>query len=179
MEFKQTAFLLKPYIERYTKLRKQEEKEGNKIKNGNAKLRNNDAFGKSLENSVNKLDVKIVISRKKYLKWSFRLIFRREKQLGNGLITKDFHFNYVINKYGDKPKLLFTDTDSFMCEIETENVNEDFYKGKEFIDFNKYSKDSKYYDEIDKIKYKTCGGSIKSFALLKRKNVYLYNRRRT
>ena len=43
-------------------------KEGYKIKKQNVKLRNNVIFGKSIENPMSKVDVKIVTARKQYLK---------------------------------------------------------------------------------------------------------------
>ena len=36
----------------------------------------------------------------------------------------DFHYNYIMTKYGDKEKLFFTNTDSIAYEIKIK----DFYK---------------------------------------------------
>ena len=41
---------------------------------------------------------------------------------------QDFHYNNIQNKYCGKAETLFTDTDSFMCKFETENVSEVFCK---------------------------------------------------
>ena len=41
-----------------------------------------------------------------------------------------FHRDYIKNKYGNTSRLLLRDTDSFMYEIETKNVYEDFSKSK-------------------------------------------------
>ena len=38
-------------------------------------------YGKSIEYSISKTDVKIETNRKKYLKWSFRSVFKRKYNL--------------------------------------------------------------------------------------------------
>ena len=47
----------------------------------------------------------------------------------------EFHYEYIKKKYDNKSKLLFTDTDSLMYEIKTEDVYEDFSSNKEMFDF--------------------------------------------
>ena len=140
---------LKPYIDKNTKLRA---KAKNKFERGFFKLMNNSVFGKTMENIRNRVNIKLVNNRdiaKKYTaKLNFKhlnifceeliavhmkktsLIFNKPVYLGmcildlSKTIMYDFHYNYIKPKYGDKVKLLFTDTDSLMYEIKTE----DFYK---------------------------------------------------
>ena len=45
----------------------------------------------------------------------------------------EFHYDYIKNKYDNKSKLLFTDTDSLMYEIKTEDVYEDFRSDKKCL----------------------------------------------
>ena len=54
-----------------------------------------------------------------------------------------FHYDYIKNKYDNKSKLLFTDTNSLINEIKTEDVYEDFNRDKEIFDFRNYSTKSK------------------------------------
>ena len=63
----------------------------------------------------------------------------------------NFHYDYIKDKYDSKSKLSFTGTDSFMCEIKTEDVYKDFSNDKEMFDFSNYSTKSKYYDNWNKL----------------------------
>ena len=41
------------------------------------------------------------------------------------VLTYKFYYDFIKNKYDNKSKLLFTDTDILMYEIQTEDVYED------------------------------------------------------
>ena len=62
------------------------------------------------------------------------------------LLMYKFHHDYVLNN----AKLLFTDSDSLVYEINNENVYEQCFKDKELFDFSGYPTDSKYYDNTNK-----------------------------
>ena len=42
------------------------------------------------------------------------------------VLTYEFYYDYIKNKYCNNLRLLFTDTDSLMCEIKAVDVYEDF-----------------------------------------------------
>ena len=141
---------MKPYIDMNTNLRANAK---NNFEKDFFKLMNNSVFGKTMENIRNRVDVKLVNTLEKAKKLIAKpnlkgppkifsenlisvhmkktsLVMNKPVYLGacildlSKTIMYDFHYNYIKAKYGDKAKLLFTDTDSFMYEIETE----DFYK---------------------------------------------------
>ena len=53
-------------------------------------------------------------------------------------------------KYDNRAKLLFTDTDNLVYDIETDDVYEDVYENKNLFDFSDYPKDSKFSDPVNK-----------------------------
>ena len=141
---------MKPYIDKNTNLRAMAK---NNFEKDFFKLMNNSVFGKTMENIRNRVDVKLVNTKEKLRKLVAKpnlrshpkifsenlvsvhmrktsLLMNKPVYLGmcildlSKIIMYDFHYNYIKSKYADKAKLLFTDTDSLMYEIETE----DFYK---------------------------------------------------
>ena len=77
----------------------------------------------------------------------------------------EFHYNYIKNEYGNNLRLLFTDTDSLMCEIKTGDIYIDFSQDKKMFDFSVYSTKS----VVGKMKDKTGGVAIKEIFGLKLK----------
>ena len=70
--------------------------------------------------------------------------------LNKGLVY-ELDYDYIKKKYGNKSRLLTTDTYSLMYEIKTEDVYEEFSKDKEMFSFSNYSGKSKYYDNTNKL----------------------------
>ena len=140
---------LKPYIDMNSKLRT---KANNNFEKDFYKLMNNSLFGKTMENIRKRVDIKLVNDKENAKKLTAKPNFKHinifceelvaihmkktsltmNKPVYLGMcildlsktIMYEFHYNYIKPKYGDKAKLLFTDTDSLMYEIKTE----DFYK---------------------------------------------------
>ena len=123
-----------------------------------------------MENIRNRVDVKLVSDRKKAEKLAAKPNFRHCMIFDENLIaihmkkTKlkfdkpvycgmaildlsktlmyDFHYNYILPKYGEKAKLLMTDTDSLSYEIETEDFFENISKDVETkFDTSNFPKD--------------------------------------
>ena len=49
------------------------------------------------------------------------------------VLIYEFHYDYIKKKYSNNSRLLFTDTDSLIYEIKTEDV------------YGEYSKDNKFF----------------------------------
>lgn len=118
-----------------------------------------------MENVRNRMLVRIVRTTKMMLKLISKQTYQKRKLLDEDLavvfsknenitlnkpifgganildLSKLLMFKFYVKlkeKYGDKMKLLATDTDSFMLHIETEDVYEDMKKERELFDTSDY-----------------------------------------
>ena len=144
----------------------------------------NAIYRKAMGNLRHRIDVKLVNNKKDYLKCISKRSYMSRKIFDSnlGMIRKskltlklnkaayigmcilklskvsmhEFYYDYIRNKYDNRSKLLFTDTDSLM------------------YDFRNYSTKSKYCDDsnksvIGKIEDKTQSAAIEEFVGLKPK----------
>ena len=141
--------MLKPYIDINTKLRTEAK---NDFEKDFLKLMNNSVFGKTMENVRNHRDIKIVTTNKQRTKYASEPNYHTTKRISKNLLIMEmkktevkmnkpvylgqaildisktlmyeFWYDYIKLKYGDKARLCYTDTDSLVIYVETE----DFYK---------------------------------------------------
>ena len=202
LEFNQSPWL-KQYINFNTEKRTQAK---NSFEKDFFKLMNNSVFGKTMENLRKRVDVRLITDEKKLLKMVSKPTYVSSKIFNENLVAVhkiketltlnrpayvgmcildlsktlmyNFHYNYIKNKYGNKAKLLFTDTDSLTYEIEAEDVYRDFWNDKDRFDNSDYPESSPYFNKtnkkvIGKFKDEACGIPIKEFVGLRSK-MYSY-----
>ena len=202
LEFNQSAWL-KEYIDFNTHKRTNAK---NAFEKDFFKLMNNSVFGKTMENIRKRVDVRLVTDEKKLMKMTSKPTYVSSKIFNENLVAVhkiketltlnrpayvgmcildlsktlmyDFHCNYIKKKYGDKAKLLFTDTDSLTYEIEAEDVYQDFWYDRNKFDNSDYPEGSPYFDKtnkkvIGKFKDEAAGVPICEFVGLRSK-MYSY-----
>ena len=202
LKFNQSPWL-KQYIQFNTQKRTQAK---NSFEKDFFKLMNNSVFGKTMENVRKRVDVRLITDEKKLLKMVSKPTYVCSKIFNENLVAVhkiketltlnrpayvgmcildlsktlmyDFHYNYIKEKYNNKAKLLFTDTDSLTYEIEAEDVYRDFWNDKDRFDNSDYPENSPYFDKtnkkvIGKFKDEACGIPITEFVGLRSK-MYSY-----
>ena len=198
-------------LERNTEFRKQAR---NYFETDFDKLMNNSVFGKTMENLRNRVDVKIVRAwetdkiRKLLSSPSFdrftifgndmagihmhktklvlnKLVYTGMTILENSkILMYDFFYNRLKAKYGHKCRLVYTDTDSLILDIQTEDVYKDMQQESWAYDTSNYPKDHPLYSATNKKvlgKMKDeCGGDAiqevvavrsKMYSVLSKKNI--------
>jgi hypothetical protein len=171
LKFKQDPWM-KPYIELNTNLRKAATSDFEK---DFFKLMNNSVFGKTMENLRKRINVDLVrgsetnrlrklvanpgfISRRIFNehlaaihRTKAKLTLNRPIYVGmtvldlSKLLMYDFYYNDIKKQYGNNVQLLYTDTDSLLLEINTDNIYEDMYSQHNLYDTSDYPKDHKLY----------------------------------
>ena len=202
LEFEQSPWL-KQYIDFNTQKRTNAK---NSFEKDFFKLMNNSVFGKTMENLRKRVDVRLVTSKEKLLKLASKPTYVSSKIFNENLVAVhkiketltlnrpayagmcilnlsktlmyDFHYNYIKQKYDNKAKLLFTDTDSLTYEIQTDDVYADFWSDKDKFDNSDHNKESPFYNTankkvIGKFKDEACGVPVTEFIGLRSK-MYSY-----
>lgn len=132
------------------------------------KFLSNSLFGKTMEKPENKTQIKFVNQIKTYEKYVSKLNFKQMKIITPKLVAMEmkypvyeiskpfyigavcleiakwlmynFHYNVMKKYFNSKINLVYTDTDSLVYEIETEDLNKDLNELKEHFDFSNYEK---------------------------------------
>ena len=175
LTFQEKPFL-KDYIDLNTNLRKQA---SNDLKKDLFKLMNNAIFGKSMENVLNRSNIKLInndpekllklirqpnfqnayqISSKLCLVESkpIKTVFNKPIYLGSVILeTSKLHMyqfwnDHLKEKYNNKVEIIYTDTDSFIIQVVTDDIYIDMLENKNLYDFSNYPINHPNYDITNK-----------------------------
>ena len=194
---------MEPYIRLNTELRK---KATSDFERNFFKLMNCPVFGKTMENLRNRTIVKLVRAnkQKKLQKLLSDPLYDRSAVFGESLagiqmhkdhilmnrpvytgmcvldlskiLMYDFYYNHLKAKYGSNCQLLYTDTDSLLLEIKTEDVYKDMGENLDYYDTSDFPKDHPLHSQKNKKvpgKMKDeCAGALISEAVCLRPKMY-------
>ena len=130
---------------------------------------NNTIFGKSMENVLNRSNIKLINNNpEKLLKLIKQPNFQNAYQISNRLVLVEskpikttfnkpiymgaviletsklhmyeFWYDHLKVKYGNEIQLIYSDTDSFIIEVETDDIYKDMLEDNHLYDFSDYPK---------------------------------------
>jgi hypothetical protein len=198
ISFEQSRWL-KPYIDFNTNERKHAK---SAFEKDFFKLMNNSVFGKTMENVRKHKDVRLVSSAKQMKKLSSKPNFKSFKIFSEHLVAVEmskrvaklfkptyvgmsildvskmlmfeFHYDKIRSIYGQKAKLLMTDTDSLVYHIETPDVYADLLQDLDAYDTSDYPTNHPAYSKkntkaLGKMKDEYNGRPIAEFVGLRAK----------
>lgn len=157
VSYKQAPFM-KSYIDMNTQLRTLAKSDFEKDL---YKLLNNSVFGKTMENVRSRMDCEIIIDQKRALKVNSSPLFERSVIINENLVIAQkkktsvmfdkpiyigqavldlsklhmykFHYDVMQAKFGNNVTLCYTDTDSLVYEVATDDFYADMREDKEFL----------------------------------------------
>ena len=141
---------------------------------------NNAVFGNTMENVRNHIDFELVNSAERLAKIQNEPVFKHAHIINESLVGVEktristnlnkpiylgfsilelsklhmytFYYDVLKPRYGDKVRLAYTDTDSFVLYIETDDVYKDFRELGDVFDFSDYPVDHSNFDKQNKKK---------------------------
>ncbi|XP_021963595.1 uncharacterized protein LOC110859040 [Folsomia candida] len=163
VKFTQRAWM-KPFILSNTEMRK---KAITDFEKDFFKLLNNSSFGKTIEQKRKRTSISLVTTERQLRKIVNKPTYQRiisindkvhlgvkkvtqvllDKPVAVGIsileISKcfmyEFHYDYMKEKYGDKARVLYGDTDSLVYHVETQDFYQDMVENKERFDLSDYA----------------------------------------
>ncbi len=202
ISYKESDFL-KKYIDFNTTLRA---KAKNDFEKDFFKLMNNSIFGKTMESVRRRKDIVLATNVNQLRKLVNSNNYRSHKIFSENLVMVErqkaevylnkpvylgqaildiskihmynFHYNHMMKKYSENIQLCYTDTDSLVYHIQTEDLFADMNKDSDLYDLSNFPKEHELYSEtnkkvIGKFKEEEAGNIISEFIALRSK-LYSY-----
>jgi hypothetical protein len=188
---------MKPYIEGNNERRTLAAKSGNKFEKDFFKLMNNAVFGKTMENVRNRMNLHLTTDHANAINWfskpefktntnaqglyliethKTRIVYDKPVYVGCAVLDLsklhmlDFHYNVIQAEFGDKAKLIYSDTDSYVYEIESPNIYDWIKENREWFDLSgskrEDMRDSTNESKLGKFKDELHGQAMTEFIAL-------------